>query len=92
MHVGSALDRLQGRFACDCRGVGADWNVNELRRVSSALLGSLDLIAKYDSHDPTVLAGHLVDWANEQGGHDNITVALARVERDDLPGPQTRSS
>ena len=30
---------------CDCRGVGADWDVNELRRVSSALLGSLDLIA-----------------------------------------------
>jgi len=65
-----------------------------------------DLIAKYESRDPTELAGHLVDWANEQGGHDNITVALARVERDDLPGltsppavtqthaagPQTRSS
>jgi hypothetical protein len=42
---GSILERLQGRFACDCRGVGADWNVDELRRVSSALLGSLDLIA-----------------------------------------------
>jgi hypothetical protein len=42
---GNTLDRLQGRFSCDCRGVGADWNVNELRRVSSALLGSLDLIA-----------------------------------------------
>ena len=25
--------------------------------------------------------GDLVDWANEQGGHDNITAALARVER-----------
>lgn len=27
---------------------------------------------------PTALAGALVDWANEQGGRDNITVALAR--------------
>jgi serine/threonine protein phosphatase PrpC len=28
--------------------------------------------------DPEQLAGRLVDWANRQGGHDNITVALAR--------------
>ncbi|WP_421743345.1 PP2C family serine/threonine-protein phosphatase [Cellulomonas sp.] len=28
---------------------------------------------------PDVLAGELVRWANEQGGHDNITAALARV-------------
>jgi hypothetical protein len=39
------LERVRGRFACDCRGVGADWNVDELRRVASTLLGSLDLIA-----------------------------------------------
>lgn len=32
------------------------------------------------STDPLALARALVDWANEQGGHDNITVALARVE------------
>jgi serine/threonine protein phosphatase PrpC len=30
--------------------------------------------------DPVVLADALVAWANEQGGHDNITVALARLE------------
>jgi len=29
--------------------------------------------------DPLTLAGALVDWANAQGGQDNITVALARV-------------
>ncbi|WP_235523057.1 PP2C family serine/threonine-protein phosphatase [Cellulomonas sp. Root485] len=28
---------------------------------------------------PDVIAGELVRWANEQGGHDNITAALARV-------------
>jgi len=42
---GSTLEAVQGRFQCDCRGVGSDWDVNELRRVSSALLGSVDLIA-----------------------------------------------
>ncbi|MFL6165817.1 MAG: protein phosphatase 2C domain-containing protein [Ornithinibacter sp.] len=33
--------------------------------------------------EPLALAGALVDWANAQGGQDNITVALARV------GPRT---
>jgi serine/threonine protein phosphatase PrpC len=32
------------------------------------------------SDDPLATAGALVDWANAQGGHDNITAALARVE------------
>ena len=30
--------------------------------------------------DPLAVASALCDWANEQGGHDNITVALLRVE------------
>ena len=30
--------------------------------------------------EPLQLAGALVDWANTQGGQDNITVALARVD------------
>jgi serine/threonine protein phosphatase PrpC len=29
--------------------------------------------------DPLTSARALVDWANEQGGHDNVTVALVRV-------------
>lgn len=32
--------------------------------------------------DPVVLAEALVAWANERGGHDNITAALARFEPD----------
>jgi serine/threonine protein phosphatase PrpC len=32
------------------------------------------------ANDPLLLAGALVDWANAQGGQDNITVALARVQ------------
>jgi serine/threonine protein phosphatase PrpC len=32
------------------------------------------------AHEPLPLAESLVTWANEQGGHDNITVALAFVD------------
>jgi hypothetical protein len=46
--TGSALqagiDSARGVFQCDCRGVGADWDVAELRGVAQALLGTVDLI------------------------------------------------
>ena len=29
--------------------------------------------------DPRMVAGALCEWANDQGGHDNVTVALARL-------------
>jgi hypothetical protein len=40
------LADCQGHFQCDCRGVGTDWEVAELRRIASALLGSVDIIAQ----------------------------------------------
>jgi len=45
------IDLSGGEFTCDCRGVGTDWRVGELRAISSALLGSVDIVA-----DPTDLA------------------------------------
>ena len=30
---------VTGRFQCDCRGVGVDWQVAEVRRIAQALLG-----------------------------------------------------
>jgi hypothetical protein len=42
----AALARCEGRFQCDCRGVGTDWEVGELRRISSRLLGSVDIVAE----------------------------------------------
>jgi hypothetical protein len=44
--LGKALDECEGNFVCDCRGVGTDWKVDELRKVASALLGSLDIVAR----------------------------------------------
>lgn len=37
-----------GRFQCDCRGVGADWEVGEVRRIAQALMGTVDLIPTPD--------------------------------------------
>ena len=40
----TSVREAAGRFQCDCRGVGADWDVRELREVSTALLGTVDII------------------------------------------------
>ncbi len=40
----AAIDGAKGQFQCDCRGVGVDWQVEEVRRIAVALLGSVDLI------------------------------------------------
>jgi hypothetical protein len=41
----AAVANARGVFQCDCRGVGADWSVNELRHIATELLGTVDLIA-----------------------------------------------
>ena len=43
--LGTALTAASGVFQCDCRGVGTDWSVSELRRVATALLGSVEIVA-----------------------------------------------
>lgn len=47
--------------------------------------GPDELAAQLDAaetdDDPTAVADRLVAWANSRGGKDNITVALARVDR-----------
>ncbi|MGW6915912.1 VWA domain-containing protein [Kitasatospora sp. NPDC054939] len=43
-----AIERATGHFTVDCRGVGTDWRVDELRRISSALLGTVDIVAEPD--------------------------------------------
>jgi hypothetical protein len=39
------LKTCAGHFVCDCRGVGTDWEVAELRKVAGAMLGSVDIVA-----------------------------------------------
>ncbi len=40
----AAIQGVTGRFQCDCRGVGIDWQVAEVRRIAQALLGTVDII------------------------------------------------
>ena len=49
--LGEEIGLSEGEFTCDCRGVGTDWRVEELRAISSALMGSVDIVA-----DPADLA------------------------------------
>ncbi|MGF1597504.1 MAG: VWA domain-containing protein [Acidimicrobiales bacterium] len=42
----NAIASCVGLFQCDARGLGADWNIAELRKVSSALLGTVDIIPR----------------------------------------------
>ncbi|BDZ40769.1 VWA domain-containing protein [Paraoerskovia sediminicola] len=41
-----AIASVTGHFQCDARGVGERWVVEELREIATALLGTVDLIAK----------------------------------------------
>jgi len=40
----NALQICEGAFQCDCRGIGTDWKVAELRRIADTLLGNADII------------------------------------------------
>lgn len=43
------IETCKGKFQCDCRGVGADWDREELWKISNALLGTSDAIARPES-------------------------------------------
>jgi hypothetical protein len=42
--LSAAIASVAGRFQCDCRGVGVDWQVAEVRRIAQALLGTVDIV------------------------------------------------
>lgn len=65
------LGACGGRFQCDCRGVGTDWEVNELRRIASMLLGSVDIIA-----DPTDMAADFRSMTQAAMGKATGSVSL----------------
>jgi hypothetical protein len=67
----AALAACQGRFQCDCRGVGTDWVVSELRKVSSALLGTVDIIP-----DPVGLEADFRAMIESAMGKELADVAL----------------
>jgi hypothetical protein len=67
------LRDCEGHFQCDCRGVGTDWAVAELRRIASALLGSVDIIAEPSQMEADFRA--MAEQAMSRGG-GNVALRL----------------
>jgi len=69
--LATAIRECEGVFSCDCRGVGTDWEVNELRAISTALLGSVDIVP-----DPAGLAADFAAMMQSAMGKQVADVAL----------------
>ncbi|MFE7955119.1 VWA domain-containing protein [Streptomyces sp. NPDC057413] len=67
----AALDHCAGRFTCDARGVGTDWEVKEVTGIASALLGTADIVA-----DPAGLAADFTRMMETAMGKEVADVAL----------------
>ncbi|MFI1437856.1 vWA domain-containing protein [Streptomyces fructofermentans] len=67
----AALDSCAGRFTCDARGVGTDWEVKEVTGIASALLGTADIVA-----DPAGLAADFTQMMETAMGKEVADVAL----------------
>ena len=67
----AAIGQCEGVFSCDCRGVGTDWEVSELRTISTALLGTVDIVP-----DPSGLAADFATLMENAMGKQVADVAL----------------
>ncbi|MET9294299.1 VWA domain-containing protein [Streptomyces sp. NPDC003077] len=67
----ATLDACAGRFTCDARGVGTDWEVKEVTGIASALLGSADIVA-----DPDHLAEDFTRMMEAAMGKEVADVSL----------------
>ncbi|MFE0328859.1 VWA domain-containing protein [Streptomyces sp. NPDC058960] len=67
----ATLDACAGRFTCDARGVGTDWEVKEVTGIASALLGTADIVA-----DPAALAADFTQMMETAMGKEVADVAL----------------
>jgi hypothetical protein len=67
----AALDACAGRFTCDARGVGTDWEVKELTGIASALLGTVDIVA-----DPSGLEADFRQMMENAMGKEVADVSL----------------
>lgn len=65
IELGHAMAACAGRFTVDCRGVGTDWAVDELRRIATALLGTVDIVAQPQdlAKDFQAMMAHAMDKA-----------------------------
>ncbi|MDR1513227.1 MAG: VWA domain-containing protein [Propionibacteriaceae bacterium] len=64
----AAIRQCIGQFQADCRGIGVDWKVSEVRKIAQALLGSVDIIP--DARDLPQVMGTLIRQAMSRGVAD----------------------
>jgi hypothetical protein len=69
--LAAAIAQCEGVFSCDCRGVGTDWEVSELRTISAALLGTVDIVP-----DPSGLAADFAAMMQNAMGKQIADVSL----------------
>jgi hypothetical protein len=69
--LAAAIGQCEGVFSCDCRGVGTDWEVSELRTISTALLGTVDIVP-----DPSGLAADFAVMMENAMGKQLADVTL----------------
>ncbi|MFB0617518.1 VWA domain-containing protein [Streptomyces sp. AGS-58] len=67
----ATLEACAGRFTCDARGVGTDWEVKDVTGIASALLGTADIVA-----DPAGLAADFTRMMETAMGKEVADVAL----------------
>ncbi|MBX7546796.1 VWA domain-containing protein [Streptomyces sp. NPDC004232] len=67
----ATLEACAGRFTCDARGVGTDWEVKEVTGIASALLGGADIVA-----DPAHLAADFTRMMETAMGKEVADVCL----------------
>ncbi|AKJ13122.1 von Willebrand factor A [Streptomyces incarnatus] len=67
----TTLQACAGRFTCDARGVGTDWEVKEVTGIASALLGTADIVA-----DPASLTADFTQMMETAMGKEVADVSL----------------
>ena len=97
-----AIGLCEGVFSCGCRGVGTDWQVSELRRISTALLGTVDIVpgptglaADFEAMTRNAMSKQIADvalrvWTPQQAELRFVKQVAPAV--DDLTGRRTQSS
>lgn len=63
-----AIAESTGQFQCDCRGVGIQWKVDEVRKIAQALLGTVDIIPQ--AHQMAQVFSDLIQQSMGRGVAD----------------------
>ncbi len=87
--LASAIGLCEGTFRCDCRGVRTGWQVSELRRISTALLGTVDIVPdpagleaskRGDAETATARLGRAVTLTHQAGNQDTARLPSRVVD------------